>query len=262
MPNEVKFGQLADVLSLKFHEAGGRHLTEDHKRFLAEKIVGKDVPDPLNVMVSWFKFSKEHLEGKTFTFWEWFYAILKLTKDHLSELWRDDLVIGFVTRQRAEELLSNQQQGSFLIRFSDTSLGVISIALKNAQDKCLMVGPLSAKELKISKIADSIRDLEQLQFLYPGIPKNEAFSKYYTRESPQNSASNGYVRPLLRPYIPGYNWHSFFFFDFFSIFFKTILHGIKLIRLVLITVKIWMKTVTYGRHLPKCLAINLPPIFK
>lgn len=201
MPNEVNFGRLAKVLSQKFHEAAGRHLTDENVKFLAGKIAGNhDIQDPNNINVTWFRFSKEHLEGKNFTFWEWFYAILKLTKEHLADIWRDNLVIGFLTRQRAEELLSVKPQGTFILRFNDTSLGVISMALK--LDQCIMVGPISAKELKIFKIADSIRDIKQLKYLYPDIPKDEAFSKYYTTE---NRANNGYVRPLLRPYIPGYD---------------------------------------------------------
>ena len=41
------------------------------------------------MQVSWSLFSKESLADRSFTFWDWFYAIMKLTKEHLKPLWTD-----------------------------------------------------------------------------------------------------------------------------------------------------------------------------
>ena len=183
VPQEVKFGQLAHVLSQKFFENTGRPLSEDNQNFLAEKIFGNYVPDPLNTMVSWSRFSKEHLPGQTFTFWDWFYAILKLTSEHLRDIWHDGNIIGFLTRPRAEELLCGQQMGTFLLRFSDTKLGGISIASvdPNSDQKVMMVDPFCSNDLRLRKLADRLRDFDQFTYLYPNIPKEDAFSRYYTQ---------------------------------------------------------------------------------
>ena len=39
--------------------------------------------------VSWSQFNREPLPGRNFTFWEWFYALLKLTKDWLQGPWKE-----------------------------------------------------------------------------------------------------------------------------------------------------------------------------
>ncbi|XP_017492958.1 PREDICTED: signal transducer and activator of transcription 5A-like, partial [Rhagoletis zephyria] len=204
VPQEVRFGLLATVLSQKFFENTGRALSEDNIHFLAEKIFGSYIPDPMNTLVSWSRFSKEHLPGQTFTFWDWFYAILKLTSDHLRDIWHDNRIIGFLTRPRAEELLSEKPTGTFLLRFSDTKLGGISIASvdMNSEQKVMMVDPFCSKDLQLRKLADRLRDFDQFTHLYPNLPKDEAFGRYYSQVNNQGQTNNGYVRPMLVNYIP------------------------------------------------------------
>ena len=44
-------------------------------------------------LVTWSQFNREPLPGRNFTFWEWFYAILKLTKDWLQGPWKERYVL-------------------------------------------------------------------------------------------------------------------------------------------------------------------------
>lgn len=44
----------------------------------------------------------------------------------------------------------------------------------------LMLQPFTAKDFQIRSLADRIADLDHLHFLYPDIPKDLAFGKYYT----------------------------------------------------------------------------------
>ena len=53
---------------------------------------------------------------------------MKLTREHLRGPWVDGSIIGFVGRQRAEELLNQCHPGTFLLRFSDSELGGVTIA--------------------------------------------------------------------------------------------------------------------------------------
>ena len=41
-----------------------------------------------NHPVSWSQFNREPLQNRNFTFWEWFYSIVKLTKDWLAGPWK------------------------------------------------------------------------------------------------------------------------------------------------------------------------------
>jgi signal transducer and activator of transcription 5B len=82
--------------------------------------------------LTWSQFCKEPLPDRNFTFWEWFYAIMKLTREHLRGPWVDGSIIGFVGRSQAEEMLVACQAGTFLLRFSDSELGGITIAWVHA----------------------------------------------------------------------------------------------------------------------------------
>lgn len=73
--------------------------------------------------ISWAQFCKEPLPDRSFTFWDWFFAIMKLTKDHLLSLWKAGLIIGFINKRKAEEMLAMLPAGTFLLRFSDSELG-------------------------------------------------------------------------------------------------------------------------------------------
>lgn len=52
-------------------------------------VADHQVQDYTNMMLSWSQFSKEPLPDRNFTFWEWFYAIMKVTREHLRGLWND-----------------------------------------------------------------------------------------------------------------------------------------------------------------------------
>lgn len=50
---------------------------------------------------------------------------MKLTKDHLLNLWKEGLIVGFINKRKTlEEILPMQQYGTFLLRFSDSELGM------------------------------------------------------------------------------------------------------------------------------------------
>lgn len=49
-----------------------------------------------------------------------------------------------------------------------------------------MLQPFTHKDFAIRTLADRIQDLKPLIFLYPDIPKDQAFSKYYTPINGEN----------------------------------------------------------------------------
>lgn len=52
---------------------------------------------------------------------------MKLTRQHLRELWLDNSIAGFIEKDRTREMLENSPVGTFMIRFSDSMLGKIHI---------------------------------------------------------------------------------------------------------------------------------------
>ena len=131
VPEKVPWPQVAEALNMKFKSVTGRALTDDNLRFLAEKAFRGGPPgcqDLSNLMLSWAQFCKEPLHERSFTFWEWFYAVMKLTKEHLRGPWNDGCILGFVRKKQAEETLATCASGTFLMRFSDSELGGVTIA--------------------------------------------------------------------------------------------------------------------------------------
>ncbi|XP_047039674.1 signal transducer and activator of transcription 5B isoform X4 [Helicoverpa zea] len=207
VPDKVTWGQLAETLRIKFCSATGGDLSEDNLRFLAEKIFRTGLPlntMELNAMpVSWTQFCKDALPERNFTFWEWFYMVVKVTRDYLRTLWCDHLIMGFIQKKQAEEMLSKCPAGTFLLRFSDSELGGITIAWVGEGNEVFSLQPFTSRDLMLRSLADRVLDLTQLQFLYPNIAKDDVFSKYYTK--PENEMlKNGYVKPVLVTTLPPY----------------------------------------------------------
>lgn len=152
VPDKVPWSQVAEALNVKFKAATGRPLTEENLKFLGEKafryikIVCKRISvkckfsnflvnirstqptDYGPLLLTWSQFSKEPLPERSFTFWEWFYAVMKLTREHLRGPWNDGAIVGFVRKKEAEEMLMTCPNGTFLLRFSDSELGGVTIA--------------------------------------------------------------------------------------------------------------------------------------
>ncbi|XP_022670376.1 signal transducer and activator of transcription 5A-like isoform X2 [Varroa jacobsoni] len=210
VPECVSWRDMAHVLSTKFHSATGRGLSESNLHFLATKAFRNPTlnRDTQDMMLSWGQFCKDQLPERTFTFWEWFYAIMKVTREHLRLLWNDGVVMGFVSRREAEEMLLTKHNGTFLLRFSDSELGGISIAwvaeTEAGGKNILMVQPFTARDLNISSLADRVSDLHNILYLYPEIPKETAFGRYYSPAvaTPHTKNDNGYIPPRLVTQIP------------------------------------------------------------
>ncbi|CAG7720573.1 unnamed protein product, partial [Allacma fusca] len=200
VPERVSWFRVAPALNIKFKSTNGRSLTDDNLRFLAEKAFRtQNHPD----LLSWSQFCKEPLPDRSFTFWEWFYAIMKLTREHLRGPWIDGSILGFVSRTQAEEMLAPCLPGTFLLRFSDSELGGITIAWVHSDQKVFSLAPFTGKDLATRSLADRINDIAHLCYLYPDVPKSNAFSKYYTDAKETPPSNKGYVKPQLKTHIPG-----------------------------------------------------------
>lgn len=99
--------------------------------------------------------------------------------------------MGFVSRNQERRLLKKMMSGTFLLRFSETSEGGITCSWVEHQDdgKIYSVQPYTKEVLQSLPLTEIIRHYQvlaeenvpenPLRFLYPGIPRDEAFGSYY-----------------------------------------------------------------------------------
>ncbi|XP_069735755.1 signal transducer and activator of transcription 6 [Phaenicophaeus curvirostris] len=202
----VPWEKMCDTLNLKFmaEVQTTKGLLKDHYFFLAQKIFNDhstSLEDFQSRSVSWAQFNKEILPGRGFTFWQWFDGVLDLTKRCLKSYWSDRLIIGFISKQYVCKLLSTEPDGTFLLRFSDSEIGGVTIAYvirgKDGSSQVENIQPFSAKDLSIRSLGDRIRDLVQLRNLYPNIPKDQAFGSHYNKEQ-TGKDGRGYVSTAIK----------------------------------------------------------------
>ncbi|XP_056418492.1 signal transducer and activator of transcription 6 [Hyla sarda] len=197
---KVPWKKMCATLNMKFmSEVGTKHeLSKENFWFLAQKIFGDNCIscDDLNEQtVSWAQFNKEPLRERTFTFWQWFDGVVDLTKKHLKEYWSDGLIMGFASKQYVHKLLSSEPSGTFLLRFSDSEIGGITIAHvirgEDGSGQIQNIQPFGTKDLQILTLGDRVKDLKQLAFLYQKGRKDDVFKKYYKNVS---NCSSGYKK--------------------------------------------------------------------
>ncbi|XP_012993398.1 signal transducer and activator of transcription 4 isoform X2 [Esox lucius] len=209
-PPRASWGQLSEVLSWQFSTFAGRGLNREQLHMLGEKLLGHQASHSES-QVSWSKFCKENIPGKPFSFWMWLDSILELIKKHLLPIWNDNCIMGFVSKETERSLLKDREPGTFLLRFSESHLGGITFTWveqsENAGEaKLISVEPYTKSRLSALPFADIIRDYKvfangeapenPLKFLYPDIPKNEAFGRHYNS---QQSKVFPYIPSMLIP---------------------------------------------------------------
>ncbi|NWW48239.1 STAT1 protein, partial [Pedionomus torquatus] len=219
-PPYAKWSILSEVLSWQFSSVTKRGLNADQLSMLGEKLLGPTSGGSQDGLIPWTRFCKENINDKNFPFWLWIEGILELIKKHLLCLWNDGCIVGFISKERERALLKDQSPGTFLLRFSESSRdGAITFTwVEGSQNgkspQFHSVEPYTKKELSAVTFPDIIRNYKvmaaenipenPLRFLYPNIPKDNAFGKYYSRpkEAPEpmdldGPKGNGYIKTEL-----------------------------------------------------------------
>ncbi|XP_027136250.1 signal transducer and activator of transcription 4 isoform X1 [Larimichthys crocea] len=208
-PPRATWSQLSEVLSWQFSTFAGQGLNKEQLTMLGEKLLGQHASCS-DYQVSWSKFSKENIAGKPFSFWMWLDSILELIKKHLQPVWNENYIMGFVSKEMERTLLKDREPGTFLLRFSESHLGGITFTWVEHKDngdvKFNSVEPYTKNRLSALPFADIIRDYKvisdgvvpenPLKFLYPDIPKDEAFGRLYNS---QPSKVHPYIPSTLIP---------------------------------------------------------------
>uniref|UniRef100_UPI0029535968 signal transducer and activator of transcription 5B n=1 Tax=Panthera onca TaxID=9690 RepID=UPI0029535968 len=212
VPDKVLWPQLCEALNMKFKAEvqSNRGLTKENLVFLAQKLFNSSsshLEDYNGMSVSWSQFNRENLPGRNYTFWQWFDGVMEVLKKHLKPHWNDGAILGFVNKQQAHDLLINKPDGTFLLRFSDSEIGGITIAWKfDSQERMFWnLMPFTTRDFSIRSLADRLGDLNYLIYVFPDRPKDEVYSKYYTPvpcEPATAKAVDGYVKPQIKQVVP------------------------------------------------------------
>uniref|UniRef100_A0A672K5L5 Signal transducer and activator of transcription n=1 Tax=Sinocyclocheilus grahami TaxID=75366 RepID=A0A672K5L5_SINGR len=172
VPERVPWKQMCEALSSKFMSEvqTQRCLDGYNLHFLAQKIFDQpDISEDFsNMLVSWAQFNKH---TNTFTYC----CVFKFIHLHV--------------------ILQNKPNGTFLLRFSDSEMGGITIAYVGPSDnggrKIQNIQPFTKKDLDSAGLGDRIRDINCITHVHPDLPKNEVFKKFFTVPSPPNP--DGYL---------------------------------------------------------------------
>lgn len=203
VPERVSWGRFMEAIDYKWQsecrtKVGMKKRARD---YLSSKIFGRAVPD--NQDFCWRQLNRDNLPGHTFTFWQWFYSVLELTKSrYIQPHWNSATIEGFISKQECQQLLLQKGPGTFMLRFSDSKLGGISTAYAGQNEDGTIdvkhLEPDTLKILQVRSLADMVKDFAQLHKLFPDRPKHECFSKFYTSK-PQNDGP--YVKKTLVAHI-------------------------------------------------------------
>lgn len=191
-PPKAPWSLLGPVLSWQFSSYIGRGLNSEQLGMLKNKLFGKNCKME-EALLSWSDFTKRESPPGKSPFWTWLDKILELVHDHLKDLWNDGRIMGFVSRTQERRLLKKTVSGTFLLRFSESSEGGITCSWveHREDDKVLIysVQPYTKEVLQSLPLTEIIRHYQvlaeenipenPLRFLYPRIPRDEAFGCYY-----------------------------------------------------------------------------------
>lgn len=222
------------------------HISLMKPLYLAEKKLVVNEAGQTNDYISYSQFCKDKLPDCSFTFWDWFHGIMKLTKQYFQQIWKNGHIVGFISKRKTKEILAHQAMGTFLLRFSDSTkgnisfiythiyiyiyvyvfillnanffsyiLGGITIAYRDYCGNIIFLAPWTSNNLHIRSLADSIRDLDVLRIVYPTmLPSNAAFSSSPTTQ-------NGYYDDI---YI--YNTVYYTYIQYTNLYIDILLHRI------------------------------------
>ncbi|XP_017271454.1 signal transducer and activator of transcription 2 [Kryptolebias marmoratus] len=199
--------QFGEMLSWQFLSATKRGLDDARLEMIALKLFGKQQKYDI-CKVSWAKFTKENCPD---TFWVWFDGILVMVKTYLEDLWRENLIMGFVSKGREKTLLKKKQRGTFLLRFSESVIGGITFSwveiTATGEPDIKTVQPFTKVDLSQIPFHEIIRNFQILEadnvpespllYLYPNTPKDKAFGKYYSEKTGDDNCYIKYIKTKL-----------------------------------------------------------------
>ncbi|KRZ36233.1 Signal transducer and activator of transcription 1 [Trichinella pseudospiralis] len=211
IPKAVEWSQLAEALKYKFKCQTGatRPLSDAHLKYIA----GKLVADPScfsyeTSLVTLEQFCKLPMrEDVDFSFWSWFFEIAALIKQKLLRLWDDGLITGFISREDARSLLLSLHESCFLLRFSDSHLGGLSISFSAVLEdgrrrEVFPLAPFTGKDLDHLSLCSRIARCPQLLHIGRVYGAESCYDKSVIfREEAEGKVTSQMLNKEAYPYI-------------------------------------------------------------
>ncbi|VDO45364.1 unnamed protein product [Brugia timori] len=197
----VSWKELGQVLRHKFAISTGaeRAISDSDLCYMAEKL--KVSADEERKLITLHRFAKQNLrDDVNFSFWEWFFAIMQLIKHKLLKFWDEGWLIGFISKQDASSQMVRTPHPTFLLRFSDTQTGAVSIGFVCDDEGGKVpfhLSPFSIKDLDQFSLAQRIASCPQLKdikYLYPDIDKEDMLRYFETEERQKSLSPTGYIQ--------------------------------------------------------------------
>merc|ERR1712137_364911 len=139
-------------------------------------------------------------------FWGWFGQVTQTLrfKRHISTLWFTGLIYGLISKEECNAALQNQEEGTFLIRFSESYPGLFGVAYVSDDPvdrvKHYLVKPDDTGSQKT--LPDFLRDKPQFIELYTldtntgqlgSFAKDTVLGSFYSKSKWLDPQQNGYV---------------------------------------------------------------------
>jgi signal transducer and activator of transcription 5B len=197
----ASWNDLSQVLRHKFSLFTGAHrpLSDADLAYLAEKLIIPTNVD--NKPITFHRFAKQNLrDDVNFSFWEWFFLIMQLIKQKLLKFWDEGWLIGFISKNDASQRMLTASYPTFLLRFSDTQTGAVSIGFVCEEDGAKVpfhLSPFTIKDLDQLSLAQRIAScpqLKEIKYLYPDIDKEEMLRFFENEERHRSESPTGYIQ--------------------------------------------------------------------
>ncbi|XP_043823245.1 signal transducer and activator of transcription 2 isoform X2 [Dromiciops gliroides] len=184
-PPKAPWRVLGPALSWQFSSCTGRGLDQEQLNMLKKKLFGQEHKKETQLSLSWAAFSKQDSPPGKLPFWMWLDKILDLVHSHLKDIWKDGHIKGFVTRAQALRLLKKKLPDKVTLQ-----------SVEPYTKEILQLVPITEIIRNYQLLADENVPENPLCFLYPGIPRDEAFGPYY-REKVDLTKHRKYLRREL-----------------------------------------------------------------
>ena len=138
VPDQASWGQLFATLNMMWRKKiqSNFDLSEQAMLFLGHKLF-RGSHFNLQSVVTWNMFNRENLPNRHFTFWQWFESVMSLMKTkYCVQNWNNRAIVGFISKNDCESILLRPEcgEGAFMMRFSDSELGGLTVSFKYYYD--------------------------------------------------------------------------------------------------------------------------------
>uniref|UniRef100_A0A914XR77 SH2 domain-containing protein n=1 Tax=Plectus sambesii TaxID=2011161 RepID=A0A914XR77_9BILA len=126
-----------------------------------------------NGTVSFHQFCKAKIAPRQqFTFWNWFYDCCQVIGDKMLAYWENGYIMDFLTRDDSMGILSSSSHPAFLLRFSDSELGVLALSFfinnRNGTKtpyQCLLNEPHPDKAVTLVALLRDFSSLRNIRYI-------------------------------------------------------------------------------------------------